>query len=96
MPAISKINFTLRSYQNTSRVTQKVSFFSIWQSSPWIASKVFVNSVYGGSKGRDKIKKDFLTVQRFFKKRKIFSEEGLRSWFGVAEGVQQVGKIYSE
>ena len=95
MAPTSKLNLTLRSYQKIARITQKNSFFSIWKSSPWLASKAFLNSVNGGSRGRDKMKRDISTVKRFFEKRNILSEEDLRSWFG-AENVEQVGKVYSE
>ena len=96
MPPTSKLNLTLRSYQKMARITRISCFFSIWKSSPWIASKAFIKSVYGGScKGRINFKKEVMTVRRFFEKRNISSEEDLRFWFG-AENVEQVGKVYSE
>ena len=95
MAPTSKLNLTLRSYQKIARITQKSSFFLMWKSSPWLASQAFVKSVNGCSKGREKMKRDISTVKRFFEKRKILSEEDLRSWFGV-ENIEQVGKVYSE
>ena len=77
---MSKIDKVLKNYSQTLSATEKTCFFTIWQSSPWEASKVFVNHLVIKIR-KQNFKKEVQKVLNFFKKGKISSKEDLRSWF---------------
>ena len=74
MPTLSKLKKCFSAVDQVLEVTEMTNFFEVWKSSPWVASRNFVQCVQG------KVSKtDVITVQRHFIKNKIYSANDLKA-----------------